>query len=111
MVSPAEMNGKLAIDANSKSMSLSGQTLRQEAVPEYVRRLRSDPVFAGRVFAGIDVLAAAATTDAAGAQAGGVAAAVPPAPTSGTSSVPMAPVPMSFNLVASRSSESEARTR
>ena len=107
---------QLGIDATGKNLSLAGQTLRQEAVPEYVRRLKAEPAFAGKTFAGLDMDAGTvpASTAATTATPAGAPSAVSPAPTSGAGTNPgpaLAPaiVPLKFNLLATRAATTEVR--
>lgn len=87
---------QLGIDATGKNLSLAGQTLRQEAVPEYVRKLKTEPAFAGKSFAGLDIAPTAAP-------AAGAPGAVPPGSTSGPADPVVATAsPLSFSLLATR---------
>jgi type II secretory pathway pseudopilin PulG len=109
---------QVGIDASGTNLSLAGQTLRQEAVPEYVRRLKAEPAFAGKTFAGLDMAAASATTSALASTPGTAPIAVSPAPTSGTGAgvasgpapaTSAVPTPLNFSLLATRSTPGEVR--
>lgn len=106
---------EIGIDATGANLSLAGQTVRQEAVSDYVRRLKTEPVFAGKSFAGLDMTASAALATAIDRKESpvGSANAVSPAPTSAVSGAAVAraaaPVPLNFHLLATRGSETEGK--
>jgi hypothetical protein len=92
----------LSLDAGGTNFSLSGQAVRQELVPEYVRRLNGDKVFSGKSFAGIQLgqvaverADAATTPGGARQQANAATGAVSPGLTSAKT-----PPLLSFQLLA-----------
>jgi MSHA biogenesis protein MshI len=110
---------QIGIDAAGAQLSLAGQTLRQEAVPDYVRRLKDEPVFAGKSFAGLEMTGTEAPLS--GAPAALVAPAAPtalaaskvavsPALTSRGAAAQAPMLPISFRLLAARSDESGSKT-
>lgn len=105
---------EIGIDATGANLSLGGQTIRQEAVPDYVRRLRTEPAFAGKTFAGLDM--SEAPTQTLEPPAGAVSPTPTSASASTTSSGQSVPVsteakPLNFRLLATRSAEEETKRR
>jgi hypothetical protein len=70
-----------SVASGGAQLSLSGKAIDKALLPQYIQRLNSEPAFAGKTFGGLRI----EYRDLAAVK--GVAAAVPPAPTSGGSPV------------------------
>jgi hypothetical protein len=91
-----------AVHDGGRQISLSGRAVDKSLLPDFVRRLNSEPAFQGKAFAGMNIAYKDTTVPAAGA--------VPPAPTSGAKATPSGPSRyLEFELTAAGSSETKAK--
>ena len=90
-----------AVHDGGRQISLSGRAVDKSLLPDYVRRLNSEPAFQGKSFAGMNIAYRDTTVPAAGA--------VPPAPTSGAkAATPSGPSRyLEFELTAAGSNEAK----